>query len=236
MPHLVARLAVSAAPRAAGSRACVRGLLEKAIAGRPRPARWLPRPRATRATRGSKTPHPTNDRGCGPRSIGPPTADQRSRRPLTELCCSPVPPLSGACSVWLSKHDAVLLTKHDAVAAFPCQKGGAFSARNIHARTRSRRNTATALILRDLRAGAPQHDPPHRPQPVTQQHRATEGAAPVWGRTNAGGFPALAWCRDKRQAGLNPPPDGQQTIPRSRCRRPPPLRRNRPDGTFSTNL
>ncbi len=75
----------------------VGGLVVRAIARRPRPARrqparWLPRPRATAATRWSKTRHPTNDWGCVPRSIEPLTVDPRSRRPLTLLCCPPVPP------------------------------------------------------------------------------------------------------------------------------------------------
>ena len=78
--------------RAAGARPRATGLIERAIAGRPQPARWLPRPRATGATRPSKTLHPTNDGGSDPRSIEPLTVDPRSRRPLTELCCPPVPP------------------------------------------------------------------------------------------------------------------------------------------------
>ena len=77
------------ATRAAG----VRAQRSRAIARRPRPARWLPRPRATGATRRSKTLHLTSVVRSGPRSIGPPTVDPRSRRPLTELCCPPAPPV-----------------------------------------------------------------------------------------------------------------------------------------------
>jgi hypothetical protein len=53
---------------------------------------------------------------------------------------------------------------------FPCQKGGTLPARGVHAHPRSC-NTATALILFGLWAGAPQHDPPQRPatHPVAQQ-------------------------------------------------------------------
>ena len=66
--------------------------IERPIAGRLRPARWLRRPRATGATQWSKTRHRTNDWGRGSQSIEPLTVDPRSRRPLTELCCPPVPP------------------------------------------------------------------------------------------------------------------------------------------------
>ena len=147
---------------------------------RRRRPRSPPRPRATGATRRSKTLHPTNNWECGPRSIELLTVDPRSRRPLTELCCPPVPPWSGACSVWLSEHDAILLTKHDAAAHSPIIKKGARPRRAVFTPAPGpRRNTTTALILFDFRAGVPQHDPPHPPQPMAQQ--LTEGAAPGLG-------------------------------------------------------
>jgi hypothetical protein len=55
----------------------------------------------------------------------------------------------------------------------PCQKGGAFSARGVHARTPSRRNTATGLILQGFLVGVPQHDPP--PQRIRWCDRAEKG-------------------------------------------------------------
>jgi hypothetical protein len=44
----------------------------------------------------------TNDVRSGPRSIEPLTVDPRSRRPLTELCCPPVSPVTG-CAIRLVK-------------------------------------------------------------------------------------------------------------------------------------
>src|SRR6202040_925668 len=56
----------------------------------------------------------------------------------------------------LSKHGAVLLTKHDAVTAFPMSKSGRVIGARCSRPPPSRRNTATALILLEFRAGMPQ--------------------------------------------------------------------------------
>ena len=102
----------------------VRVLTGRAIARSPRPPRSLPKTRATEATRWLKTRHPTIDCGCGPRSIEPLTVDLRNRPFNRTLLCT---------SSSVMRCAPRVLGKRDAGAEFPMSKGGAFSARGIHA-------------------------------------------------------------------------------------------------------
>ena len=90
-----------------------------------------------------------------------------------------------------------MLSKRHAAADFPCQKGGTFSARGVHARTPSRRNTATALILRVFRTGAPQH----LPQPWRNSTERAKEQRRVRGESNAGAaFARGTWLGAETQA------------------------------------
>ena len=127
-----------------------------------------------------------------------------------------------------------VLGKRDAAAAVPHVKKRApsrpavFTARSPgqHRSAPSRRNTATGLILHDFRAGAPQHDPPHRPQPVAQQHRATEGAAPGWEMLGDDQrrrrFPLWLGAEINAKPGATLRDDGQQDVTFTRLPGAPP--------------